>query len=202
MLDTALKICSICNVAKPLDQFAGRTRSPDGRQYHCRDCGRRALDAADARRATERAAAREQAQRAALASTPLRPPPMPWWLPEYERAALSEEGPPTDGPDRDDARDEYARDALEWALQAYAAGVVDALLAAALDGAAQPYGYIRERVLGPWADDEALTTPEHYAYDALYQYEQMHTDQLLERLPADVQAPLRALLEADPPPAD
>src|SRR6185436_2040869 len=165
MLDTALKVCSICDVAKPLDQFAGRTRSPDGLQYHCRACGRRALDAADARRATARAAEREQARRAALAAMPLRPPPMPWWLPEYERALLADDQAAVDqayDAARDDARDRYAFDALHWALQAYAEGVADALLAAALDGAAQPYGYIRERVLGPWADDEALTTPEHY----------------------------------------
>src|SRR5215218_7915847 len=108
MLHTALKLCSICNVAKPRDQFAGRTRSPDGLQYHCRACGRRALDGADARRATERAAEREQARRAALASMPLSPPPMPWWLPEYERAMLAVGEAALDQASdaaRDDARD-------------------------------------------------------------------------------------------------
>src|SRR3954462_4168644 len=123
MLDTALKACSICNVAKPLDQFAGRTRSPDGLQYHCRACGRRALDAADARRATARAAEREQARRAALASMPLSPPPMPWWLPEYERAMLADDEAAVDrayDAVRDDAQHEYATAALQWALQAYA----------------------------------------------------------------------------------
>src|SRR5215208_4916701 len=205
MLDTALKVCSLCNVAKPLDQFAGRTRSPDGLQYHCRACGRRVLDAADARRATERAAEREQASRAALASMPLSPPPLPWWLPEYVRAMQADDEAAVDqayDAARDEARSRYGFDALQWALQAYAEDVVDALLAAALDGAAQPYGYIRERVLGRWASDEALTTPQHYAYAELYTWEQLHTDALLERLPADVQPPLRALLEADPPPAE
>lgn len=79
--------------------------------------------------------------------------------------------------------------------------MADALLRPALDGAAQPYGYIRERVLGRWAGNEALATPEYYAYHHLYDWEQMHTNNLLERLPADVHPPLRALLEADPPPA-
>lgn len=121
MLDTALKLCSICDVAKPLDQFAGRTRSPDGLQYYCRACGRRALDASDARRATARAAQREQTRRAALASTPLSPPPMPWWLPEYERAMLSDDEAAADrayDAARDEARNRYVFDALQWALQA------------------------------------------------------------------------------------
>src|SRR5438067_6586246 len=117
MLDTALKRCSICDVAKPRDQFAGRTRSPDGLQYHCRACGRRALDAADARRATARAAEREQARRAALAATPLGPPPMPWWLPESERAMLADDQAAVDrayDAARDEARERYVVDALQW----------------------------------------------------------------------------------------
>src|SRR3954463_7207202 len=43
------KRCTQCGIEKPLDAFHKRTRSPDGYQAHCRDCGRAALDAADAR---------------------------------------------------------------------------------------------------------------------------------------------------------
>ena len=45
----AIKVCSQCGEAKPLDAFHRRTRSPDGHQAHCKTCGRAALDAADAR---------------------------------------------------------------------------------------------------------------------------------------------------------
>ena len=45
----AIKVCSQCGEAKPLDAFHRRTRSPDGHQAHCKACGRAALDAADAR---------------------------------------------------------------------------------------------------------------------------------------------------------
>src|SRR5688572_5605834 len=57
------KVCRLCHQEKPLAEFAGRTRSRDGHQAHCKACGRKALDAADARR---KAAA--QAARAAAAS--------------------------------------------------------------------------------------------------------------------------------------
>jgi hypothetical protein len=46
----ATKVCAICHELKSLDAFARRTRSADGRQRHCKACGRQMLDAADARR--------------------------------------------------------------------------------------------------------------------------------------------------------
>jgi hypothetical protein len=48
--DTPKKTCSQCGEPKPLAAFAKRTKSRDGLQAHCRDCGRQMLDAADARR--------------------------------------------------------------------------------------------------------------------------------------------------------
>ena len=52
-----VKVCRLCGQTKPLSEFAGRTRSPDGHQAHCKVCGRKALDAADAKRKAARAAA-------------------------------------------------------------------------------------------------------------------------------------------------
>jgi hypothetical protein len=57
--DTPTKVCAQCHVPKPITDFAKRTKSRDGLQAHCRDCGRAMLDAADARRR-----ARTQAQHA------------------------------------------------------------------------------------------------------------------------------------------
>jgi hypothetical protein len=53
------KVCAKCHAPTPLAAFHKRTRSRDGLQAHCKDCGRAMLDAADARRR-----ARTQAQHA------------------------------------------------------------------------------------------------------------------------------------------
>src|SRR3954451_21054463 len=89
----AIKVCSLCGLAKPLDQFHRRTRSPDGHQAHCAACGRAALDAADAKQKQARADARSRSPAPSLPS-PLYPrpagPAVPGWLTAYE-AALAED---------------------------------------------------------------------------------------------------------------
>ena len=52
------KVCRVCGQAKPPSAFARRTKSADGLQRHCKDCGYQMLAASAARRKAQRAAAR------------------------------------------------------------------------------------------------------------------------------------------------
>ena len=40
--DMDTKICTKCGEGKPLTEFALSSRNKDGRQYHCKECGRQA----------------------------------------------------------------------------------------------------------------------------------------------------------------
>lgn len=54
-----MKTCSVCKIAKPLDEFHKSSSSPDGRQYRCKKCAisaarQRAIDNPEAAREADR----------------------------------------------------------------------------------------------------------------------------------------------------